>query len=46
VETKDSCLIIAGEKSGEDHSMTFMPDLVRRLPNCEFYGVGGKMISV
>lgn len=40
-----SCLIIAGEKSGEDHAMSFLPDLIKMLPDCDFYGVGGKKLS-
>lgn len=37
----NSCLIIAGEKSGEEHAMSFFPDLVKRCPDVQFYGVGG-----
>jgi lipid-A-disaccharide synthase len=37
----DSCLIIAGEKSGEDHAMTFFPRLKEQLPGMTFFGVGG-----
>ncbi len=36
-----SCLIIAGEKSGEEHALSFFPDLVKRCPGVTFYGVGG-----
>lgn len=43
--TKPSCLIIAGEKSGEDHSMTFLPSLREKLPDCEFFGVGGSELE-
>lgn len=35
------CLIIAGEKSGEDHGMTFLPELIRLKPQTKFFGVGG-----
>lgn len=42
---KESCLIVAGEKSGEDHAMTFLPDLIKLRPECEFYGVGGKNLE-
>lgn len=37
----NSCLIIAGEKSGEEHVMTFFPELVRLCPETSFFGVGG-----
>jgi lipid-A-disaccharide synthase len=40
-----SCLIIAGEKSGEDHAMTFLPDLKKNLPDCNFFGVGGSELE-
>lgn len=36
-----SCLIIAGEKSGEEHSLTFFPELKKLCPDVSFYGVGG-----
>ena len=36
-----SCLIIAGEKSGEEHAMTFLKSLRERRPELDFYGVGG-----
>lgn len=36
-----NCLIIAGEKSGEDHAMTFLPELMAKKPNTKFFGVGG-----
>lgn len=36
-----SCLIIAGEKSGEEHAMSFFPELKRLSPDVSFYGVGG-----
>jgi lipid-A-disaccharide synthase len=39
--SKKSCLIIAGEKSGEDHTMTFFPALKAMHPDCDFFGVGG-----
>ena len=34
MENKQSCLIIAGEKSGEDHAMTFLPELMKLTPEC------------
>lgn len=36
-----SCLIIAGEKSGEEHAMSFFPRLKTLLPDVCFFGVGG-----
>ena len=38
---KHSCLIIAGEKSGEEHAMSFLPALKKQLPGYHFFGVGG-----
>ncbi len=37
----NSCLLIAGEKSGEEHAMSFFPELRRLCPDVVFYGVGG-----
>jgi lipid-A-disaccharide synthase len=36
-----SCLVIAGEKSGEEHAMSFFPELKSLAPDTEFFGVGG-----
>lgn len=36
-----SCLIIAGEKSGEEHALTFFDHLKKNLDNPSFFGVGG-----
>ena len=36
-----SCLIIAGEKSGEEHALSFFPELARLAPDTKFFGVGG-----
>lgn len=36
-----SCLLIAGEKSGEEHAMSFFPELIKLCPGVQFYGVGG-----
>ncbi len=36
-----SCLIIAGEKSGEEHTLSFFNDLKKSSPGTEFFGVGG-----
>ena len=38
---KENCLIIAGEKSGEEHVMSFLPDIKRSNPSMNFFGVGG-----
>ncbi len=37
----ENCLIIAGEKSGEEHCLSFFSDLKETAPNCKFWGVGG-----
>lgn len=42
---KESCLIIAGEKSGEDHAMTFFPELLASTPEVEYFGVGGDKLE-
>lgn len=38
---KENCLIIAGEKSGEEHAMSFLPDLLRSNEEISLFGVGG-----
>lgn len=38
---KEKCLIIAGEKSGEEHAMSFLPTILKMNPELEFFGVGG-----
>ncbi len=38
---KKNCLIIAGEKSGEEHCLTFFNELKKLQPNTHFWGVGG-----
>lgn len=40
-----SCLILAGERSGEDHTLTFFRDLKKLQPDCEFFGVGGERLE-
>jgi lipid-A-disaccharide synthase len=40
-----SCLIIAGEKSGEEHAMSFFPELKKLCPDTNFFGVGGEALS-
>lgn len=37
-----SCLIIAGEKSGEEHALSFFPELAKLAPDTKFFGVGGE----
>lgn len=36
-----SCLVIAGEKSGEEHALSFFKDLKNFSPGTAFFGVGG-----
>jgi lipid-A-disaccharide synthase len=36
-----SCLLVAGEKSGEEHALTFFPEVVKLCPQVKFFGVGG-----
>lgn len=40
-----SCLIIAGEKSGEEHALSFFSDLKEKSPDTQFYGVGGEELK-
>ncbi len=39
--SEKSCLVIAGEKSGEEHALSFFNDLKTSSPGTAFYGVGG-----
>jgi len=39
------CLIIAGEKSGEEHALTFFDDLKKYSPDTIFFGVGGDRLK-
>ena len=39
--SEKSCLIIAGEKSGEEHTLSFFTELKKSSPGTSFYGVGG-----
>lgn len=41
----ESCLIIAGEKSGEEHAMSFFLALKKLCPQTTFYGVGGEELK-
>ncbi|MDO9183572.1 MAG: lipid-A-disaccharide synthase [Bacteriovorax sp.] len=36
-----SCLIITGEKSGEEHALSFFKELKFNSPDTKFFGVGG-----
>ena len=36
-----NCLIIAGEKSGEEHALSFVKTIKAQCPECTFWGVGG-----
>lgn len=40
-----SSLIIAGEKSGEEHAMSFFPELKKLSPGTDFFGVGGELLK-
>jgi lipid-A-disaccharide synthase len=37
----NNCLIIAGEKSGEEHTLSFLPSLMNNAKDYSFWGVGG-----
>lgn len=37
-----SCLIITGEKSGEEHALSFFKELKFNSPDTKFFGVGGE----
>lgn len=37
----NNCLIIAGEKSGEEHVLSFLPSLKAHASDYRFWGVGG-----
>ena len=39
--SQKTCLIIAGEKSGEEHALSFFNDLKKASPDTTFFGVGG-----
>ena len=40
-----NCLLIAGEKSGEDHALGFYSKIIESDPNIHFFGVGGDELS-
>lgn len=41
----NSCLIITGEKSGEEHALSFFSELKSICPNTNFFGVGGDELA-
>lgn len=40
-----SCLIITGEKSGEEHALSFFKELRFASPDTRFFGVGGEELQ-
>jgi lipid-A-disaccharide synthase len=42
---KTSCLIVAGEQSGEDHCLGFLPSILDRFPEINIFGVGGQRMQ-
>ncbi|MFZ8932491.1 MAG: lipid-A-disaccharide synthase [Bacteriovoracaceae bacterium] len=42
---ESNCLIIAGEKSGEQHCLSFFDELRALCPNTHFWGVGGDELA-
>ena len=40
-----SCLVIAGEKSGEEHALSFFHQLKKESPDTSFFGVGGNELK-
>ncbi len=45
MSNRSSCLIIAGEKSGEDIALSFMQELQLAKPEYKFFGVGGDSLQ-
>lgn len=41
----NSCLIITGEKSGEEHALSFFKELRFASPDTKFFGVGGEELQ-
>ena len=39
------CFILAGEKSGEEHALSFLPELMQQRPDLKFWGVGGDQMQ-
>ena len=42
MELEKNILVVAGEKSGEEHLLSFFPELKKSLTNHKFWGVGGE----
>lgn len=40
-----NCLVVAGEKSGEEHCLSFLDDLKEKKPELNFFGVGGDRLQ-
>lgn len=40
-----NCLLITGEKSGEEHALSFLPELMKLCPDYKFWGVGGDALQ-
>jgi lipid-A-disaccharide synthase len=40
-QSKTSFFILVGEKSGEEHLLSFFPKLKAQCPNVDFWGIGG-----
>lgn len=38
---RPNCLLIAGEKSGEEHALSFLSKIKSEVPDLEIWGVGG-----
>ena len=44
-EWKPNCLVVAGEKSGEEHFLSFFPQLRSVCPEVSWWGVGGNLMG-
>lgn len=42
---ESNCLIIAGEKSGEEHCLSFFKAVSKACPETKFWGVGGEELK-
>ncbi len=40
-----NCLIIAGEKSGEEHALSFIGKIKEKIPSIHFWGIGGEQLA-
>ena len=40
-----NCLIVVGEKSGEEHALSFLGQIKSRIPNLNIWGVGGDQLA-